>query len=160
MDPDQYPELPDDIEESTDFVLDNSDIVEEDSLMYMDFFYSFISIFYEVSLSVRILSRLLNLCCTFRQVVNWQDVKILKIPEINFHIFLIICELNQIWSAEEEIEELVIVNNNNDDSGHNYDEDVFVTADVIEEVEDEFYSWALEIEQVNLCLCQKNGLTK
>ena len=64
LDPDQYPELHDDTEESTDFVLDNSDIVEEDSLMYMDFFYSFISIFYEVS-SVRILCRLLNYVALF-----------------------------------------------------------------------------------------------
>ena len=65
MDPDQYPELPDDIEESTDFVLDNSDIVEEDSLMYMDFFYSFISIFYEVSSSAGIFCRLLNYVALF-----------------------------------------------------------------------------------------------
>lgn len=42
------------------------------------------------------------------------------------------------------------MNNNNEDSDYNFDEDVFVTADVIEEVEDEFYSWALEIEQVNI----------
>ena len=54
------------------------------------------------------------------------------------------------WSAEEEIEELVIVNDRDDDMSHNYDDDVFVTADVIEEIEDEFYSWALEIEQVNI----------
>ena len=46
------------------------------------------------------------------------------------------------------------MNNNNEDSDYNFDEDVFVTADVIEEVEDEFYSWALEIEQVNICICQ------
>ena len=54
----------------------------------------------------------------------------------------------------------MIVNNNNEDSDYNYDEDVFVTADIIEEVEDEFYSWALEIEQVNICLCQNIELTK
>ena len=51
------------------------------------------------------------------------------------------------------------MNNNDDDPDHNYDEDVFVTADVIEEVEDEFYSWALEIEQVNNRFCLKE-LTK
>ena len=47
----------------------------------------------------------------------------------------------------------MIVNNNNEDSDYNYDEDVFVTAEIIEEVEDEYYSWALEIEQVNICVC-------
>ena len=158
MDPDQYPELPDDIEESTDFVLDNSDIVEEDSLMYMDFFYSFISIFYEVSSSVRIFCRLLNYVALFDKLSTDKMSRFSKFLKSIF-IFSLICELNQIWSAEEEIEELAIVNNNIDDSSYNYDEDVFVTADVIEEVEDELYSWALEIEQVNIRLCQKNELT-
>ena len=64
MDPDQVSELPDNIEQSRDFVVDESDIVEENSLIYMDFIYSFISIFYEVN-SVKIFCRLLNLVATF-----------------------------------------------------------------------------------------------
>ena len=64
MDPDQVSELPDNIEQSRDFVVDESDIVEEHSLIYMDFIYSFISIFYEVN-SVKIFCRLLNLVATF-----------------------------------------------------------------------------------------------
>ena len=48
LDPDQFSELPDYMEDSKDFVVDNSDISEEDSLMYSDFVYSYISIFYEV----------------------------------------------------------------------------------------------------------------
>ena len=63
-------------------------------------------------------------------------------------IFSQICESNQFWSAEEHIEDLVIVNKNDDETYNNYDEDEFVIADIIEEIEDELYSWALEIEQV------------
>ena len=64
MDPDKFSELPDNIEKSKDFVVDKSDLVEENSLIYMDFIYSFISIFYEVN-SVKIFCRLLNLVATF-----------------------------------------------------------------------------------------------
>ena len=151
LDPDQFSELPDDIEQSKDFVLDKSDIIEENSLMYMDFIYTFISIFYEVS-SVKMFCRLLNLVATFDKL---SIDRLSRFPKFlkSIFIFSLICELNQIWSAEEGIQELVIVNTNDDDSDYNYDGDVFVTADVIEEVEDEFYSWALEIEQVNNCFC-------
>jgi len=153
LNPDNFSELPDDIEQTKDFVLDTSDIIEENSLMYMDFIYSFISTFYEVS-SVKIFCRLLNLVATFDKL---SIDRLSRFPKFlkSIFIFSLICELNQIWSAEEEIEELVIVNNNGDDSDYNYDEDVFVTADVIEEVEDELYSWALEIEQVNNLLLSK-----
>lgn len=48
LDPDQFSELADNMEDSKDFVVDNSDIAEEDSLMYTDFVYSYISVFYEV----------------------------------------------------------------------------------------------------------------
>ena len=64
MDPDKFSELPDNIEKSKDFVVDKSDLVEENSLIYMDFIYSFILIFHEVN-SVKIFCRLLNLVATF-----------------------------------------------------------------------------------------------
>ena len=59
MDPGQFSELADNMEDSKDFVVDNSDFAEEDSLMCTDFVYNFISIFYEVR--DEIFRRFLNL---------------------------------------------------------------------------------------------------
>ena len=59
MDPDQFSELADNMEDSKDFVVDNSDFAEEDSLKYTDFVYNNISIFFEVR--DKIFRRLLDL---------------------------------------------------------------------------------------------------
>ena len=49
MDPDQFLELTDDDEDSEDFVPDATVIEEEESLLYLDFVYSFIATFNEAS---------------------------------------------------------------------------------------------------------------
>ena len=49
------------------------------------------------------------------------------------------------------------MNKDDDETYNNYDEDEFVIADIIEEIEDELYSWALEIEQVQQHKNSKHG---
>ena len=65
LDPDHCCELPDNTEESKNLLIDSSDIVEEESSMYIDFIYSFILIFHEVELCLNIFLNIFEILLHF-----------------------------------------------------------------------------------------------